>query len=241
MKRETNSLIQLKKELKELSNPKQAEVLRRFFKTGKGEYGEGDIFFGVKVPVQKNVANGFKDLSLEDLEKLLNSKIHEHRMTALFILINQYKKADEREKKIIFDFYLKNTKNINNWDLVDISAPKIVGDYLIEKPRVVLYKLAKSQPKAGNLWERRIAIIATLAFIKNNDFSDTLKISKILLSDKYDLIHKAVGWMLREVGKRDQEIEEKFLKKYYSKMPRVMLRYAIERFDEKKRKFYLGK
>ncbi|MCK4592819.1 DNA alkylation repair protein, partial [Candidatus Parcubacteria bacterium] len=127
------------------------------------------------------------------------------------------------------------------WDLVDISASKIVGDYLIEKPRVVLYKLAKSQPKAGNLWERRIAIIATLAFIKNNDFSDTLKISKMFLSDKHDLIHKAVGWMLREVGKRDQEIEEKFLKKYYSKMPRVMLRYAIERFDEKKRKFYLGK
>jgi 3-methyladenine DNA glycosylase AlkD len=241
IKNKTNNLIQLKKELKELSDPKQAEILQRFFKTGKGEYGEGDVFLGVKVPAQRKVANSFKELSLKNIEKLLESKIHEHRMTALFILINQYKKADEREKKIIFDFYLKNTKNINNWDLVDISAPKIVGDYLMEKPRNVLYKLAKSQPKAGNLWERRIAIISTLAFVRNNDFNDTLKISKMLLSDEHDLIHKAVGWMLREVGKRDQEIEERFLKKYYSKMPRVMLRYAIERFDKKKRKFYLGK
>jgi len=227
----------LKKELKEISNPRQAKILRRFFKTGKGEYGEGDIFLGVKVPDQRKIVNKFSELSLKDLEKLLSSKIHEYRMSALFILIKRYEKANEQEKKRIFNFYLKNTKNINNWDLVDLSAPKIVGDYLLNKPKDVLCKLAKS----NNLWERRIAIISTLAFIRNNEFNDTLKTSRVLLSDKHDLIHKAVGWMLREVGKRDQKIEEEFLKKHYSKMPRVMLRYAIERFEERKRKFYLEK
>ena len=232
-----SSLINFKKELKEISNPRQAKILQRFFKTGKGEYGEGDIFLGVKVPDQRKIANKFSELSLKDLEKLLSSKIHEYRMSALFILIKQYEKANEQEKKKIFDFYLKNTKNINNWDLVDLSAPKIVGDFLLDKPKDVLYKLAKS----NNLWERRIAIVSTVVFIRNNKFKDTLKISKTLLLDKHDLIHKAVGWMLREVGKRNQKVEEKFLKKHYSKMPRVMLRYAIERFEEKKRKFYLGK
>ena len=231
------NLTQLKKELKKLADPKQAEVLQRFFKTGKGEYGEGDIFLGIKVPVQREVANKFGELFLEDIEKLLKSKIHEHRLTALFILIKQYERADKKKRARIFNFYLKNTKNINNWDLVDISAPKVVGDYLLNKPRNILYKLAKSD----NLWERRIAIISTFTFIRNNEFRDTLKIAEILLNDKHDLIHKAVGWMLREVGKRDQKIEEEFLKKHYLKMPRVMLRYAIERFEERKRKFYLGK
>lgn len=231
------SLAQLKKELKESSNSKQAKILQRFFKTGKGEYGEGDIFLGVKVPDQRKMAGNFRELSLENLEKLLNSKIHEHRMTALFILIKKYKKVNSQEKKIIFDFYLKNIKNINNWDLVDISAPKIIGDYLLEKPKKILCQFAKSK----NLWKRRIAIISTHTFIRNNKFDDTLRISKILLTDKHDLIHKAVGWMLREAGKRDQKIEEEFLKKHYSKMPRTMLRYAIEKFDEKKRKFYLKK
>lgn len=235
------SLRQLKKELKELSNLKQAEILQRFFKTGKGEYGEGDIFLGVRVPDQRKVAAKFKDLSLEDIGKLLDSKIHEHRMTALFILIKKYEKAGEKEKKKIFNFYLKNLENnfenINNWDLVDISAPKIVGDYLMEESKEILYKLAKSK----NLWKKRVAIISTHAFIRNNEFDDTLEISKILILDKHDLIHKAVGWMLREVGKRDQKIEEEFLKKHYLKMPRVMLRYSIEKFSEGKRKFYLGK
>ena len=230
-------LFQLKKELKELSNSKQAKNLQRFFKTGKNEYGEGDIFLGVKVPIQRKIAAKFQNLSLKDIEKLFGSKIHEHRMTSLFILISKYEKADEREKKIIFNFYLKNIKNINNWDLVDISAPKIVGDYLMEKPKEILYKFAKSK----NLWKKRIAIISTYAFIKNNEFDDALKISEILIADKQDLIQKAVGWMLREIGKRDQKIEEKFLKKYYLKMSRTMLRYAIERFDENKRKFYLKK
>ena len=232
-----NNLIQLKKELKELSDPKQAKILQGFFKTGKGEYGEGDMFLGVKVPIQRKVVTSFRGLPQKDIEKLLNSKIHEYRMTVLLILIDQYEKANESEKKIIFNFYLKNSKSINNWDLVDISAPKIVGDYLMRKPRTVLYKFARSR----NLWQRRIAIISTFTFIRNNDFDDTLKISKMFLSDEHDLIHKAVGWMLREVGKRDQRIEEEFLKKHYSKMPRVMLRYAIEKFDENKKKFYLRK
>jgi len=231
------NLTQLKKELKKLSNPKQAEILQGFFKTGKGEYGEGDIFLGVKVPIQRKVADKFQELSLKDIEKLLKSKIHEHRLTALFVLIEQYERADKKKRARTFNFYLKNTRNINNWDLVDISAPKVVGDYLLNKPRNILYKLAKSD----NLWERRIAIISTFTFIRNNEFRDTLKIAEILLNDKHDLIHKAVGWMLREVGKGDQKIEEEFLKKHYLKMPRVMLRYAIERFEEKKRKFYLSK
>ena len=232
-----SSLIGFEKEFKKISNPRQAKVLQRFFKTGKGEYGEGDIFLGVKVPDQRKIANKFSELSLKDLEELLKSEIHEYRMTALLVLIKQYEKADEEDKKKIFDFYLKNSRNINNWDLVDISAPKIVGDFLLDKSKSILYKLAKS----NNLWEKRIAIISTIAFIRNNEFDDTLKISKILLKDQHDLIHKAVGWMLREVGKRDQKVEEEFLKKHYSKMPRVMLRYAIERFEEKKRKFYLEK
>ena len=231
------NLTQLRKELKKLANPKQAEILRGFSKTGKGEYGEGNIFLGIKVPFQREVADKFSELSLADIEKLLNNKIHEHRLTALFILIKQYEKGSKSERNKIFKLYLKNAKNINNWGLVDISAPKIVGDYSLNKPRDILYKLAKSD----NLWERRIAIISTFTFIRNNEFDDTLKIAKILLNDKQDLIHKAVGWMLREVGKRDQKIEEEFLKKHYSKMPRVMLRYAIEKFSDEKRKFYLSK
>jgi len=231
------SLVQLKKEIKKLSNLKQAKILQRFFKTKKYEYGEGDIFLGVNVPMQRKTSDKFQKLPLKDLEKLLNSKIHEYRMTSLLILIKQYEKANEQEKKTIFDFYLNNIKNINNWDLVDISAPKIIGDYLLNKPRDILYKLARSK----NLWEKRIAVLSTLTFIRNNEFDDTFKIAKILLSDESDLIHKAVGWMLREIGKRDQKIEEKFLKKHYLRMPRTMLRYSIEKFDEKKRKFYLSK
>jgi 3-methyladenine DNA glycosylase AlkD len=228
-------LNKIKKEMEKLKNPKQAEVLQRFFKTGKGQYGYGDIFLGIKVPVQRKVAQKYLELELKHLQKLLNSKIHEHRLTALFILVDLYKKA--KNKKEIFDFYLQNTKGINNWDLVDLSAPQIVGDYLLDKPRKVLYKLAKSK----HLWEKRIAILATHAFIKKGEFEDTLKIAEILLKDKHDLIHKAVGWMLREVGKRSQKTEEKFLNKFYKEMPRTMLRYAIERFSEEKRKYYMKK
>lgn len=227
----------VEKELQKLKDSKRAKILSGFFKTGKGEYGQGDIFLGVTVPKQRQVAKKYIDLDLKELQKLLSGKIHEHRLTSLLILVDKYKKADEALKKKIFNFYLKSSKNINNWDLVDLSAPNIIGDFLLNKDKLILYKLAKSK----NLWEKRISILATYAFIKNNQFNDTLKISQILLKDSHDLIHKAVGWMLREVGKRNQEIEEQFLKKHFQNMPRTMLRYAIEKFPEEKRKFYLEK
>ncbi|NCF75305.1 MAG: DNA alkylation repair protein [Xanthomonadaceae bacterium] len=232
-----SNLEKIKKELKNLSNPEQAKNSQKFFKTRKGEYGEKDVFLGVKVPIQRWIITKYKNFQLSEIKELLNSKIHEYRFIALLLLIDKYKKSNNREKKKFFDFYLRNTKNVNNWDLVDLSAPKIIGDYLLNKPRDILYKLVKSK----NLWEKRIAIIATFIFIKNNDFKDILKISKILLNDKNDLIHKAIGWMLREVGKQNQEVEEKFLNKYHKRMPRIMLRYSIEKFNEEKRKAYLKK
>jgi len=229
-------LAEIKKDLSQLSNREKAKQLSGFFKTGKGQYGEGDIFLGIPVPEQRKVAKRYIDLPLNNLQELLSSKIHEHRLTALLILISRYGKADNSSKGEIFGFYLKNTENINNWDLVDLSAPKIVGDYLFNKDTSILFKLAKSD----NLWERRIAILSTFKFIRNNDFEDALSISKLLLHDEHDLIHKAVGWALREIGKRDRETEERFLSKYCMEMPRTMLRYAIERFDENKRKLYLA-
>ena len=230
-------LDQIKKDLAKLEDPERAKNSQWFFKTGKGQYGEGDVFLGITVPQQRKVAKKYMHLSLSDLQELLSSKIHEHRFTALVILISKYQKAEEPSKKEIFDFYLQNSENINNWDLVDLSAPKIVGKYLLDKERSILYKLAKSD----SLWERRISILSTFTFIDNNDFEDALNISEILLNDEHDLIHKAVGWALREIGKRDQNLEERFLVKHYLHMPRTMLRYAIEKFDEKKRKKYLNK
>ena len=226
-------LEQIKKEIESKENPEKAKILQRFFKTKKGEYGEGDIFLGIIVPEQRKIAKNYKNLTLDNLQILLDSKIHEHRLIALIILVDQFK--DNKEN--IFNFYLKNTKNINNWDLVDLTADKIVGEYLRDKDKSILYELANS----NNFWERRISIISTFNFIKNNQFEDTLKISEILLKDKQDLIHKAVGWMLRELGKRDLELEESFLKKHYKTMPRTTLRYAIERFEEEKRLSYLKK
>src|SRR3989344_4794261 len=233
---------ELQKELRKLANPEKAKILAMFFKTGKGEYGEGDVFLGITVPEQRKVAVRYNlpagkagTLDFRNIQKLLNSKIHEERLVALLILVEQYKKVDEANKNKIFDFYLKNTKRINNWDLVDLSAPKIVGRHLLDKDRSILYKFARS----ANLWERRIAILATFWFINKLQFSDALKIGEILIKDKDDLIHKAVGWMLREIGKRNQKVEEDFLKKFYKIMPRTMLRYAIERFSEDKRKFFL--
>jgi len=227
-------LSQIKKELNSLSDKEKAKILSGFFKTGKGEYGEGDKFLGITIPEQRKIEKKY-DLTLKEIQELLNSNIHEYRLTALFMLIKKYKNSEN--KKQIYKFYLKNTKNINNWDLVDLSAPNILGDYLIDKDRKILHKLAESK----NLWERRIAILATYTFIRKNDFDDTLKIAEMLLNDKHDLIHKAVGWMLREVGKRNIEKEEQFLKKHHKKMPRTMLRYAIEKLDKKKRKYYLNK
>ncbi len=231
----------LEKELKKYSDKDKSANLQRFFKTGKGEYGEGDVFLGISVPQQRKIARQFFHLELNELQNLLNSKIHEKRMIALLILIDKNKKAckkaDEKLKKQVFDFYLKNTKNINSWDLVDLSAPNIMGNFLMEKDKRILYKLAVSK----SLWERRIAIISTFCFIKNNKFEDTLRISEILLKDSHDLIHKSVGWMLREVGNRNKDAEEKFLKMHYKEIPRTMLRYAIEKFPENKRRFYLEK
>jgi len=241
-------ITNLKNDLQKLANIKQAEVLQHFFKTGKGEYGEGDIFLGIKVPEQRKIVKKYKDLDIKNVEKLLKSKIHEHRLVAILILVLKYTKGDDKLKKQIYNVYLKNTKYINNWDLVDLSAPNIVGDYLFSHPlsvsssgrrrgRDVLYKLAKSK----SLWERRIAVLATFTFIRNNDFKDILKLAELLLSDTHDLMHKAVGWMLREMGKRDQKLLEKFLDKNIRKMPRTMLRYSIEKFDEEKRQYYLKK
>lgn len=224
-------------ELKAWANPEKAVVLSYFFKTGKGQYGEGDVFWGVMVPQQRLVAKDNLTASLDDLQKLLDSKVHELRLTALLVLTYQNEKASPAERKAFVDFYLRNTNNINNWDLVDLSAPKILGGYLLDRDRRVLYRLAKSQ----NFWERRIAIISTLTFIRNNEFADTLKIAEMLLSDSHDLIQKAVGWMLREVGKKDAVTEIGFLEKHATKMPRTMLRYAIERFPEKQRKEFLNK
>ena len=226
------------KELDRLGDKKQAESLKKFFKTGKGQYGEGDIFLGIKVPVQRKVCSKY-DFELKDIQQLLNSKIHEHRLCGLFSLISKYKKANKIERGRIFSFYLRNSKKINNWDLVDLSAPNIVGDYLFKNPKIIkiLEKLAHSE----NLWEKRIAIVSTSKFIREGKhLNEVLKISEILLKDKHDLIHKAVGWMLRELGKKDLLALECFIRRYYKKMPRSTLRYAIERFPEKKRKDYLN-
>ena len=225
----------LRKDLKKSSNKDKAKLLQRFFKTGKGEYAEGDIFLGISVPQQRKLAKKYSNLDILTLQSLLDSKIHEERLIALLILVENYKKSDEEQKYQISSFYLKNTKNINNWDLVDLSAPNILGNYLLEKPKDILYQLATSE----NLWEKRIAVLSTFAFIKNSRFNEALKIARILINDSHDLIHKAVGWMLREIGKRSLQEEENFLRTSYKEMPRTMLRYAIEKFPEEKRQAYL--
>lgn len=223
------------KALRKYANKDKAKVLRGFFKTGPGEYGEGDIFLGVTVPLIRNIVKQFKDLPLRDLKRLLHSKIHEERLLALLILVEQFNQADINAKEKIYKTYLANTKFINNWDLVDLSAPQIAGEFLINKDRSALYKLAQSPL----LWDRRIAILATFAFIKANDFDDVFRITKLLLLDKEDLIHKACGWMLREAGKRNLRAEENFLRQHFKVMPRTMLRYSIERFPGNKRRTYL--
>ncbi len=230
------SVTQLRLELRKQASEKRAESSVWFFKTGKGQYGYGDKFLGVSVPHQRQVARKFNHLTLGNIEILLQSPVHEERLVALLILVDQFKLADFLTRKEIYEFYLKNTSRVNNWDLVDLSAPYIVGVYLVDKPKNVLYRMAKS----NNLWERRIAIISTLAFIQKGDFYNTFKIAKILIYDKEDLIHKAVGWMLREVGKRiSKEKLENFLKVHYKQMPRTMLRYSIEHFSLDLRQKYL--
>lgn len=225
----------IEKALKAKSDKEKAKLLARFFKTGKGEYGEGDIFWGLNVPTQRLIAKEFVGLSLSEIQKLLKNPVHECRLTALLILTYKYTKADENERKKIYEFYIKNTKYINNWDLVDTSCHKIVGAYLCDKDRSILYKLAVSK----NLWEKRIAIVSTFYFIGKKDFKDAIKIGEILLGDKHDLIHKAVGWMLREVGKREEKVLHDFLKKHTKNMPRTTLRYSIERLPLEFKKFYM--
>lgn len=225
----------IKDRLQELASPETAEILQKFFKTGPGEYGEGDIFIGVRVPDLRKLAKEFQDIAISEIQAFLASSIHEERFLALLILVRNYGRGDDIEKKKIYDLYLENTSYINSWDLVDGSAHHIVGAFLMDKNKAPLYRLAKSE----NLWERRIAMVSTFYFIKHDQFQETLGIAKILLTDPEDLIHKAVGWMLREIGKRDMAAEETFLKKHAMNMPRTMLRYAIEKFPEPKRQRYL--
>jgi 3-methyladenine DNA glycosylase AlkD len=222
-------------ELNKLADAKIAKDSQRFFKTEKGEYGYGDKFLGIRVPVLRKIAKSCQDITITEIKKLIKSEFHEIRLLALVILVNQYSQANEEKKEIIYKLYLKHTKYINNWDLVDISAHHIVGAWLADKDRSILYKLVTST----KLWERRITIMSTFFFIKNGEFIDALKLSKILINDSEDLIHKAVGWMLREIGNRDQKEEEKYLKQHYKQMPRTMLRYSIEKFSKERRQKYL--
>lgn len=228
----------LKQELDNFRGMKRdLEILQNFFKTGPGQYGEGDVFIGISMPNQRKVAKMFhKEFELEKIEELLQEEIHEYRSVALIMLVEKYSRSkSKKEQQEIAELYLKNKDRINNWDLVDISAHKILGPYLWDKDRSVLKNLANED----HLWSQRIAMISTFYFIRNKEFTDTLEIAKILLDHKHDLIHKAVGWMLREIGNRNREVEEKFLRKNYKKMPRTMLRYAIEKFPEELRQRYL--
>lgn len=232
------NIRRLKKDLTRRASPARAKILAGFFKTGKGEYGQGDKFYGVRVPATRSIAKKYvKTLTLSGIDFLLRRGWHEERLCALLILVDKFKQGSGAERKKIFDFYLRHSRFVNNWDLVDLSARHIVGAYLWGKSKNILFDLASSK----NLWQRRIAAIATFYDIANEDPRPTFKIADMLLQDKHDLIHKAVGWMLREAGKRcGEKILEDFLKPRYKKMPRTMLRYAIERFPEKKRRLYLA-
>jgi 3-methyladenine DNA glycosylase AlkD len=226
----------LKQEFLKLTNPEQAQILQRFFKTGKGQYGEGDVFLGIKVPQIRMLVKKYETLSLDDCLQFLKSKYHEERLFALLLLVRKFQKGTEQERKKIFKIYLDHTFYINNWDLVDLSSEHIVGAFLKDTSKTILQKLAKSK----NLWQQRIAILSTFHFIKQGIYEETFIIADLLLHNEYDLIHKAVGWMLREVGKRcSLEKEEAFLKPRFKTMPRTMLRYAIEKFPEEKRIYYL--
>ena len=226
---------EINKLLRSLADPARAEHSGRYFKTGQGEYGEGDRFLGIRVPDIRAQVKKCEAVSLKNIQVLLASAFHEERLFALLLLVRNFAKGDENEKAAIFNLYLNNTHRINNWDLVDSSASHIVGGYLESRDKQILYKLAKS----ASIWERRIAVISTFQFIRNNQFDDALKLAKHLLNDEEDLIHKAVGWMLREIGKCDVAVEKAYLQAHYKKMPRTMLRYAIEKFPEQVRKKYL--
>lgn len=230
----------VEKTILEHSNPQKASITGRFFKTGKGQYGEGDIFVGATIPEQRIIAKKFKDLSLLEVEALLNQKIHEFRLTALLILSLQFEKGNLDEQKKIYNLYIKNIDNVNNWDLVDLSAPKILGEYLSKRPKKELCDVLTKLSDSHSLWHNRIAILATYPILKAGNFTHIKLLAKKLMNHPHDLIHKALGWMLREVGKKDEKALVEFLDKYTTQMPRTMLRYSIEKFPEKKRKYYLG-
>ena len=225
----------LQEKLHALADAGRVGDLQRFFKTGPGEYAEGDLFIGVRVPQIRKLVKAHADTPLADIDGLLHSPVHEERLLALLLMVEQYQRGDEAVRRKLYQHYLASTDVINNWDLIDVTAKHIVGAWLADKSRKPLYKLARSK----SLWDRRIAIMATFRFIPTNDFDDSLRLAEILLDDEHDLIHKAVGWMLREIGKRDRGVEEAFLQQHYKVMPRTMLRYAIEKFPERRRNAYL--
>lgn len=229
------SAEKLQAELDSLASPADAEFLQRFFKTGEGQYGEGDIFLGIRVPTTRKTAAKYRGMGLDEIEKMLESPIHEHRLAGVIIMTEQAKRADQAGKKALFDLYLKRTDRMNNWDIVDLSCREVVGGYLMDKPRDVLYKLATSK----DIWERRIAMVSTWQFIRVRQLDDTFAIAEILLHDKHDLIHKAVGWMLREAGKKDEAALKGFLDTHAAVMPRTALRYAIERLHPSDRTYYM--
>lgn len=228
-------LAAIQARLRQLADPETAKVLQRFFKTGPGDYGEGDVFLGIKVPPLRALVRECGATTVAEMEELLQSPLHEERAFALMLLVRAFQRGAEAERRGIYRLYLKNTHRINNWDLVDASAEHIVGGWLLDLDRKPLYKLVRSR----SVWERRIAVLATFHYIKRRQYGDTLDLAALLLQDKHDLMHKAVGWMLREVGKRDLETEAGFLNQHYRAMPRTMLRYAIERFPEPQRRGYL--
>ncbi|HTE44790.1 MAG TPA: DNA alkylation repair protein [Gemmatimonadaceae bacterium] len=230
------SLAALRKRLRELGDAGDAEFLQRFFKTGPGQYGEGDRFLGIRVPVTRKLAHEFRDLPLDDIARLLHEPWHEARLLAVIMLSDAYARGTPAERAEIFRLYLDNAERVNNWDLVDASAPNIVGAHLATRSRTVLDKLARSK----NLWERRIAVVANQHLIRLGEFDDTIRVAKVLLTDKHDLIHKAVGWMLREVGDRDASVLDGFLDEHAHEMPRTMLRYAIEKMQPAKRRRYMS-
>lgn len=227
--------LEIQTELEQFIDPVKREYLPKFFKTGKGQYGEGDKFLGIVVPNTRLVAKQYKNEPFEVAAELLQSEWHECRLCALLMMVERFKKSDEKGRKQIYEFYLSQTKRINNWDLVDLSAPYIVGEYLKDKSREDLYRLAAS----SLLWEQRIAVLATATLIRNNDFIDIIRLSELLLQHKHDLMQKAIGWMLREMGKRDKELLVQFLEQFSKVMPRTMLRYSIEKFTEEERRYFM--
>lgn len=224
-------------ELLSMANPEKATFLQRFFKTGPGQYAEGDVFLGLIVPLTRSIAKANTQTPLAELQLLMNSEYHEARLCALLIVVELFRKAQEPERKILYDFYLENARRINNWDLVDVTCPHVVGAYLLDKDRSRLYELVASD----NLWEQRIAMVSTLTFIRNREFTDTFALAERLLTHKHDLMHKAVGWMLREVGKKNREELTAFLERHATTLPRTSLRYAIEHYPEAERQYFLKK